>query len=194
VPAFVRWPGNIEAGSVANGIVTHQDWLPTVLAAAGVPDIKEKLLEGHQAGDMTYKVHIDGYNMLPYLTGETEESPREFFFYISDDGEILAIRMQDWKVVLKEQRAKRCALWAEPFVPLRFPKIFHLRRDPFERADENSNTYWDWVIAHAYIVYRMQSLVAQQIEDFAKFPPRQEAASFNLDAVMRQISEGSPAT
>jgi len=194
VPAFVRWPGNIEAGSVANGIVTHQDWLPTFLAAAGEPDIKEKLLEGHKAGDSTYKVHIDGYNMLPYLTGEEKESPREFFFYVSDDGEILAIRMQDWKVVLKEQRAKQLMCWAEPFVALRFPKIFHLRRDPFEKADENSNTYWDWCISHAYIMLQMQGLVAQQVEAFTKFPPRQSPASFNLDGVMRQLSESSPAT
>ena len=109
---------------------------------------------------MTYKVHIDGYNMLPYLSGEAKESPRENFFYISDDGDILAIRMGDWKVVLMEQRAKTLQCWFEPFVPLRAPKIFHLRRDPFERADENSNTYWDWIISHAYIIYMMQGVVA----------------------------------
>jgi arylsulfatase A-like enzyme len=191
VPAFVRWPAKIPAGSVLNGIVTHQDWLPTLLAAAGKPDVVEKLLEGHQAGDKTFKVHIDGYNMLPYLTGEVKESPRNFFFYMSDDGNIMAIRVGDWKLVLLEQRAKALACWFEPFVPLRAPKMFNLRRDPFERADESSNTYWDWVISHAYLMYGMQAIVAQQIEDFVKFPPRQKPASFNLEAVMRKLEDAS---
>mgnify|MGYP000222880612 CR=1 FL=1 len=191
VPAFVRWPGKIEAGSVLNGIVSHQDWLPTFLAAAGDPDVKDKLLTGHKAGDKTFTCHIDGFNMLPYLTGEVEESPRKTFFYISDDGEILAIRYGDWKVVLMEQRAKTLACWFEPFVPLRGPKIFNLRRDPFERADENSNTYWDWLISHAYLIYGMQAIVAQQIDAFVKFPPRQKAAAFNLDAVLRTLEEAS---
>jgi arylsulfatase len=185
----VRWPGKFKAGTVLNGIVTHQDWLATFLAAAGERDIKEKLLKGHKIGKKTYKVHIDGFNMLPYLTGEVKESPRNFHFYISDDGEILAIRIQDWKVVLMEQRAKTLQCWFEPFVKLRAPKIFHLRRDPFERADENSNTYWDWVISHAYIIYGMQAVVANQIENFKKFPPRQKPASFNLDAVLRTLED-----
>jgi len=189
VPTFVRWPAKLKAGTVLNGIVSHQDWLPTLLAAAGAPDVPAKLLEGHKVGDKTYKVHIDGINMLPYLTGETKESPRNFFFYMSDDGDILAIRMMDWKVVLMEQRAQQLLCWFEPFVKLRAPKLFHLRRDPFERADENSNTYWDWVISHVYIIYGMQSLVAQQIGSFQKFPPRQKPASFNLDAVMRTLEE-----
>ena len=157
VPAFVRWPDKFKAGTVLNGIVSGQDWLPTFLAAAGDPDINQKLLKGHHAGDKTFKVHIDGINMLPYLMGEVEESPRTFFVYISDDGDILAIRMGDWKTVLMEQRAKQLMCWVEPFVPLRIPKMFNLRRDPFERADENSNTYWDWVISHAYIMYEMQA-------------------------------------
>ena len=191
VPAFVRWPGKIKPGSVFNGIVTHQDWLATLLAAAGVPDIKEKLLDGYQAGEKTFKVHIDGFNMLPYFMGEIEESPRRSFFYISDDGDILAIRHRDWKVVLMEQRETRLLCWFEPFVPLRGPKIFNLRRDPFERADENSNTYWDWLISHAYLIYGMQALVAEQIEAFRKFPPRQKPASFNLDAVLQQLEEST---
>ncbi|MEI7867865.1 MAG: arylsulfatase [Candidatus Methylumidiphilus sp.] len=191
VPAFVRWSGKIKAGSVMNGIVSHQDWLSTFLAAAGEPDIKEKLLTGHKAGDKTFKVHIDGYNMLPYLCGEVKESLREFFFYISDDGDIMAIRMGDWKVVLMEQRAKGLQCWIEPFVKLRIPKIFHLRRDPFERADENSNTYNDWMISHCYIMYMMQDIVARQIDAFIKFPPRQKPASFNLDAVMRTLEDAS---
>ena len=189
VPAFLRWPARIKAGTVLNGIVTLQDMLPTFLAAAGEPDIKEKLLSGHQAGAKTFKVHLDGFNIMPYLAGEVKESPRNFYFYFSDDGELLALRMNDWKVVLMEQRAKQLMAWLEPFVPLRAPKIFHLRRDPFERADENSNTYWDWVISHIYLMYEMQGLVAQQIEGFVKFPPRQKPASFNLDAVMRQLED-----
>jgi arylsulfatase A-like enzyme len=191
VPAFVRWPAKFKAGTVINGIVSHQDWLPTLLAAAGEPDIKAKLLKGHKAGKKTFKVHIDGHNMLDYLTGKVKESPREFFFYFSDDGDVIAIRMQDWKVVLMEQRAKQLLCWFEPFVPLRAPKMFNLRRDPFERADENSNTYWDWLISHAYIIYAMQGLVAGQIESFKKFPPRQKPASFNLDRVLDGLKDAA---
>jgi arylsulfatase len=191
VPAFVRWPGKIKAGSVLNGIVSHQDWLPTLLAAAGDPDISAKLLDGHKEGDKAFNVHIDGLNMLPYLTGEVDESPRQSFFYISDDGDVLAIRMGDWKMVLAEQRATRMMCWSEPFVKLRLPKMFNLRRDPFERADENSNTYWDWIFDHAFLLYGMQALVAQQIADFVKYPPRQKAAAFNLDEVMRKLADAS---
>jgi arylsulfatase A-like enzyme len=195
VPAFVRWPGKIKAGTVLNGIVSHQDWLPTILAAAGEPKIKEKLLKGHQAGDKTFTCHIDGFNMLPYFTGKVKESPRETFFYISDDGDVLAIRHKDWKVVLMEQREKQLLCWFEPFVKLRGPKIFNLRRDPFERADHNSNTYWDWLISHAYLIYGMQALVAEQIESFKKFPPRQKPGSFNLDSVLESLQDAhTPAT
>jgi arylsulfatase len=191
VPSFARWPGNFEAGKVLNGIVTHQEWLPTLLAAAGEPDIVEKLKQGHAAGDKNFHVHIDGYNILPYLLGETEESPREWFFYASDDGQIMAIRYGDWKAVFYEQRAKTAQLWAEPFVPLRLPKIFNLRRDPFERADENSNSYWDWVLEHIFVIYPMQALAAEQLQSFKEFPPRQKPASFNLDAVMDKMQSAS---
>jgi arylsulfatase A-like enzyme len=191
VPAFVRWPGQFPASTVLNGIVTHQDWLATFLAAAGVPDVKDRLKTGYPAGTKNFKVHIDGFNLLPYLKGEVAESPRQSFFYVSDDGDILGIRMKDWKMVLMEQRATRMQCWAEPFVPLRIPKMFNLRRDPFERADDNSNTYWDWLISHAYLIYAMQAVVAAQIDEFAAFPPRQKAASFNLDAVKRQLEDAS---
>ena len=189
VPAFLRWPGKIKAGTVLNGIVSHQDWLPTLLAAAGEPEISAKLLKGHKAGDKTFKVHIDGKNMLPYLTGEVKASPRDNFFYVSDDGDVIGIRMGDWKVVLAEQRATRMQCWAEPFVKLRLPKLFNLRRDPFERADDNSNTYWDWYFDHVFAIYAMQALVASELEAFAKFPPRQKPASFNLDAVLGQLEQ-----
>jgi arylsulfatase len=195
VPAFLRWPGKIPAGSVKNGIVSHQDWLPTFLAAAGEPDVSEKLLDGHEVDGHHFKSHIDGLNMLPYVMGEVEESPRDTFFYISDDGDVLAIRHNDWKVTLMEQRAKTLALWFEPFVPLRAPRLFNLRQDPFERAIDQSNTYWDWYIDRAFAIYKMQDLVAQQIGTFKAFPPRQKPASFNLDAVLEQLADsGSPAT
>jgi arylsulfatase A-like enzyme len=187
VPAFIRWPGKIKPGTVLNDIVSHQDMLPTLLAAAGDPDITKKLLSGHKAGDKTFKVHIDGFNMLPYFTGQVKESPREFFFYMSDDGEVMAIRRGDWKFVLGEQRAEQLKVWMEPLNKLRLPLIFNLRRDPFERAQHNSNTYYDWLAYHAFKIYEMQALVAGQIEEFEKFPPRQKPASFNLDAVMRQM-------
>jgi arylsulfatase A-like enzyme len=191
VPIFVRWPGAIKPGSVYNDLASHQDWLPTFLAAAGEPDISAKLLDGHKAGEKTFKVHIDGYNLLPYFTGAVKECPRKFFFYISDDGDIMALRMGDWKMVLAEQRAHQLMCWFEPLVKLRAPKMFNLRRDPFERADENSNTYWDWVISHAYLLYGMQAVVAQQIQAFMQFPPRQKPAAFNLDGVLRQIQDGA---
>ena len=191
VPAFMRWPGKIPAGSVKNGIVTHQDWLATFLAAAGEPDVKEKLLDGHEVDGYTYKCHIDGFNMLPYLTEETDESPRDTFFYISDDGDVLAIRHKDWKVHLMEQRATRLQCWFEPFVKLRAPLLFNLRQDPFERAYESSNTYWDWYIDRAFSIYKMQDLVAEQIKIFQKYPPRQKPASFNLDAVLEQLQDSN---
>ncbi len=187
VPAFIRWPGKIEAGTVLNGIVSHQDMLPTLVAAAGDPDIKSKLLAGHKVGSKTFKVHIDGYNLIPYLTGKEKESPRSFFFYMSDDGEVMAVRHKDWKFVLGEQRANQMRVWMEPLNKLRVPLIFNLRRDPFEKAQHNSNTYYDWMMYHAFLLYDMQALVAQQIDDFVKFPPRQRPAAFNLDAVMQQV-------
>jgi arylsulfatase A-like enzyme len=187
VPSFIRWPEKIKAGTVLNGIASHQDMLPTLLAAAGDDDIKTKLLDGYALDGMTYKVHIDGFNLLPYLCGETDKSPRETVFYFSDDGELIAIRHNDWKTVLMEQRAKLLQIWMEPFVPLRAPKIFNLRRDPFERADEYSNTYYDWLFDHVFLIAGMQGLVEAEIENFIAYPPRQKPASFNLEAVMRQL-------
>ncbi len=191
VPCFVRWPGKFEAGKVLNDIVTHQEWLPTMLAAAGEPDIVEKLKKGHNAGDKTFKVKIDGYNVLPYLTGESDKSPRDWFFYTNDDGGVVAIRYGDWKAVFAEQRAKTMKLWAEPFVELRLPKIFNLRQDPFERADENANGYWNWLIEHVFVIYPMQALAAEQIKSFVEFPPRQKPAAFNLDSVLEKMQEAS---
>ena len=193
VPCFLRWPGKIKAGTVLNGIFSHQDMLPTLLAAAGEPDINQKLLNGHKAGNKTFNVCIDGINMLPYLTGEVKESPRNYFFYVSDDGGIMAIRVGDYKLVFEVQRAFQMNVWAEPFVKLRVPHMFNLRRDPFERADFNSNTYWDWMVDHAPYLYLTQAVVAAQIENFVKYPPRQKAASFNLDAVMASLAPAQAA-
>jgi arylsulfatase len=163
--------------------------LPTLLAAAGDADINQKLLKGHKVGNKTFKVHIDGYNMLPYLTGAVTESPRKAFFYMSDDGEVMAVRMGDWKAVLAEQKAHQMRVWMEPLEKLRVPLIFNLRRDPFERAQHNSNTYYDWMLSHAFLLYEMQALVAREVDDFVKYPPRQKPAAFNLDEVMRQVQE-----
>lgn len=184
MPAFLRWPKHIPAGSVVNGIVLHQEILPTLLAAAGDDKIKEKLLDWHKIGEMTYKVHIDGFNMLPYLAGKVDESPRKSFVYMSDDGDVIAIRIGDCKCVLAEQRAARLDCWIGPFVKLRAPKLFKLRRDPFERAGDNSNTDWDWCLSHTFVMYGMQALVASMIPSFVAFPPRQKPASFNLDSVL----------
>jgi arylsulfatase A-like enzyme len=196
VPSMVRWPGRIEAGSVSNAIMHHMDWLPTLLAAAGTDDIKERLKDGNvRAIGRKYKVHLDGYNFLPFLTGETEESPRREIFYFSDDGDLTALRYNDWKIVFMEQRVEATLqAWAEPFVPLRMPLIFNLRRDPYERSQITSNTYYDWLLDRVYLLVPAQAYVANFLETFKEFPPRQKAASFSLDQVMEQLSEnvGSP--
>ncbi len=189
VPSFARWPGKFEAGKALNGITSHQDWLPTLVAAAGNPDVKQNLLDGYEG----FNVHIDGYDLLPYLLGETDVCPRDSFFYVNDDGALVALRGGDWKVVFQEQRAKTMALWAEPFVPLRLPKIFNLRRDPFERADENSNSYWEWHLDHVYIMYISQNLVANEIQSLIDYPPRQEPASFNLDGILETLESSTSA-
>jgi arylsulfatase A-like enzyme len=189
VPAFIRWPGKIKAGTVLNGVVSHIDMLPTLLAAAGDLEVKEKLLNGYKVGSQTYKVHLDGYNMIPYLTGQVKESPRPAVFYFSDDGDLMAVRAGDWKLCFMVQRALSTNVWAEPMVKLRLPHIFNLRRDPFERAEFNSNVYWDWVMDHVPQLYLVQGLVAQQIESYVKYPPRQKPASFNLDEVLAQVSK-----
>jgi len=188
VPCFMRWPGKIKAGSVLNGIVSHIDMFPTLLAAAGNPDVTKQLLEGCTVGGKKFNVHLDGYNMIPYLTGEVKETPRPAIMYFSDDGEVIAVRVGDWKFNLAVQRANTMKLWAEPFVKLRLPYIVSMRRDPFERAEYNSNTYMDWMVDHVPQMYLMQGFVAEQIASFVKFPPRQKPASFNLDAVLAQVS------
>ena len=193
VPAMVRWPGQIEAGSVTNEIVHHMDWLPTFLAVAGDADIKAKLMRGGvQAIGRSYKVHLDGYNILPLLTGQTDTSPRHEIFYFSDDGDLTALRYDDWKLIFMEQRVEATLqAWAEPFVPLRVPLIFNLRRDPYERAQKTSNTYYDWLLDRAYLLVPAQTYIAGFLQTFVEFPPRQKAASFSLDQVMEKLAPTS---
>jgi arylsulfatase A-like enzyme len=188
VPAVLRWPGKIAAGSVSTEIVSHHDWLPTLLAAAGEPQIKEKLLQKHEAAGETFRVHIDGYNILPCLTGKEKKSPRQGFIYFNDDGDLVALRYDNWKIVFMEQRAKGTLdVWAEPFVALRVPKLFNLRTDPFERADTTSNTYWDWILSKCYLVMAAQGIVGEFLATFKDFPPRQKAASFTIDQAMQKM-------
>jgi arylsulfatase len=188
VPEVIRWPGHIPAGVVSNEIVQHHDWLPTFLAAAGDTTVVDDLKAGKQIGDVAYKVHIDGYDLLPYLTGAVEHSPRKGMVYFSDDGDVLALRFDNWKVVFMEQRARgTLQVWSDPFVALRVPKIFNLRTDPYERADVTSNTYWQWVLENAYLVMAAQPLIADFLQTFVEYPPRQKAASFTIDQAMDKL-------
>ena len=191
---MIRWPGKIPAGVVSNEIVQHHDWFPTFLAAAGEPDIVEKLKKGHKVSlrgeDKEFKVHLDAYNLLPYLTGEVDASPREGFVYFSDDCDVLGVRYDNWKVVFMEQRCEgTLRIWAEPFTPLRVPKLFNLRTDPFERADVTSNTYYDWFLDRDYLVFYAGAIVTQFLETFKEFPPRQEAASFTINHAVAKLHE-----
>ena len=188
IPELIRWPGKIQAGAVSNEIVQHHDWLPTFLAAAGEPDIVAKLKAGHDAAGKHFKVHLDGYNLLPYLTGAAPKSPREGFIYFDDDGDLVAVRFDNWKAVFDEQVvAGTLRIWAQPFTKLRIPLFFNLRTDPFERADITSNSYWDWYLSKAYLIMAAQSIVGRFLATFAEFPPRQKAASFTIDQIMAKM-------
>jgi arylsulfatase len=190
VPMLARWSGKIPAGVVSNEIIAHQDWLPTLLAAAGEPDIAEKLKHGHQAGDKSFKVHLDGYNFLPYFTGQVEKGPRPGFIYFSDDGDLVGLRYDNWKFVFAEQRVQgTIQIWAEPFVFLRVPKIFNLRTDPFERADITSNTYFDWMLDRVFLTYAAQFIVKNFLDTFVEFPPRMKPASFSIDQVLEKMEQ-----
>ncbi len=188
VPAMVRWPGKIKPNTVSNDIMSHMDWLPTLLAAAGDPDIKQKLLKGHTAGNKTFKVHLDGYNFLPYLTGKEKQGPRQEFFYFSDDGDLVGLRYDNWKIVFAQQRQRgTLAIWGEPFVHTRLPWLYNLRTDPYERATITSNTYWDWYLNHVFLLVPAQDIVGNFLKTFKEYPPRQKAASFTIDEVMKKL-------
>jgi arylsulfatase A-like enzyme len=190
VPCVVRWPGKIKPGSVSNQIIAHHDWLPTIVAMAGDENVSDKLRQGHTIGDMTYKVHLDGYNLVPYFSGQATKSPRESFLYCNDDQQLTGLRYDNWKFVFMEQRATgTLRVWAEPFTTLRVPKIFNLRSDPYERADVTSNTYYDWLIDHAFMLVPAQDYVGKFLMTFKEYPQRQKAASFNLDEVLQKLQE-----
>jgi arylsulfatase len=187
VPCVIRWPGVIKPGTVSSEICAHEDMMPTLLAAAGDPNIVEECLKGHKAGGQSYKVHLDGYNLMPALKGETKEWPRKEMMYWSDDGDLMALRYDRWKVHFLEQRAQGMKVWIEPFVKLRFPTLIDLRADPFEKAPEDSIYYADWSAHRMFVMVPAQAYVARWISSFKDFPPRQKPASFSIDEVMRKL-------
>jgi arylsulfatase len=193
VPAFVRWPGKFLAGETLNGIVAHEDWMVTFLAAAGMADVKERLMTGGDFGGRTYRAHPDGYNQLDYLSGKAKDSPRKEFWYVNDDGQIVAARYQDWKVVFLENRGEAFGVWREPWTELRLPLLFHLRRDPFEKSQHNSNTYNDWFLDRPFVIVPIQALAARFLKTMQEYPPSQAPGSFNLskiEAALRQSHGG----
>jgi arylsulfatase len=189
VPLAVRWPELIEGGRIVNGIVSLEDLVPTLMAAVGEPDIKEKLKKGHKIGDTTYKVHLDGYNFLPYVTGESDEWPRKEFFYFTDDGDLAAIRWNNWKVLFLEQRAHGWEVWADPMVPLRMPRLYNLRSDPFERAENEAIGYAQWFFDRMFAFVPAQTIVKEFMQTFVEFPPRQKPASFSIEQADEQITQ-----
>ena len=190
VPCAIRWPGVIKPGTILNDIVAHEDMLPTLMAAVGQPDIKEKLLSGYKAGDNTFKVHLDGYNQMDYFAGKGAD-PRKEFFYFNDDGSLVALRYSEWKIVFAEQREHGFGVWEEPFVTLRLPKLFNLRSDPFETADEEGMDYERWRIEHVFLLVPAQGFVGQFLSTFKEFPPRQKAGSFGIDQVLDKLTTGA---
>lgn len=190
IPMLVRWPGKIASGSVSNEIVQHHDWLPTFLAMAGEPDIVEKAKMGVNAIGRQYRNHIDGYNLLPYLTGKENKSPRQLFVYLSDDNDILALRFDNWKVVFMEQRCQgTLQVWQEPFTRLRVPKLYNLRTDPYEFADITSNSYYEWFLYHDYIALGSLAITQKWADTFKDFPPIQRPNTFTIDDALRTLSE-----
>ncbi len=190
VPCAIRWPGVIEPGTLQNDIFAHEDMLPTLLAAAGDPDVKEKLLKGMKVGNKTFKVHLDGYNVSDALAGRSG-SPRHEFFYFNDDGSLVGLRYDQWKVVFAEQRGHGLDVWQEPFVPLRLPKLFNLRSDPFETADHESMDYGRWRVEHAFVLVPAQQYVGQFLTTFKEFPPSQKPGSFGIDQALESLQRGA---
>ncbi|MCP4263816.1 MAG: arylsulfatase [Planctomycetes bacterium] len=188
VPSFVRWPGKIKAGSVSNEIMSHLDWLPTLVAAAGEAQVKDKLLKGYKADGKKYKVHLDGYNFLPYMTGQEEKGPRKEFFYFSDGGDLMALRYNNWKVhFMVQDQPGTLEIWQREFRGLRMPYIFNLRTDPFEQATITSNTYWDWYIDHAWVMYPLGDVVGGFLKTFKDYPPRMKAGSWDMGKALEKL-------
>ena len=183
----IRWPGVIKPGTVSNDMFSHTDMLPTLAAVAGDPDVVEKLKKGYKSGNKTFKVHIDGYNLLPFFKGEVKDNPRKGFLYWSDDGDLMALRVGDWKCTFMEQRAHGIGVWVEPLVPLRVPQLCHLRSDPFERAAEDASMFHDkWMIDRAFMLVPAQAIVGEFLKTFQEFPPRQKPASFSIDQALEK--------
>ena len=183
VPAMVRWPGKIPAGSISNDIMSHLDWMPTLAAAAGDTKLKADMLKGKSFGKKSAKIHLDGYNFLPYLTGKEKKGPRDVYHYLNDEAFPVAIRVGDWKMTYAENRGKTMALWTEPFTMLRMPKVTNLRRDPWGRAEENSNSYYDWMINKAPYIYLGLATTAEFLSTFKAYPPSQAPGSWSVEAV-----------
>ncbi|WP_041402894.1 arylsulfatase [Planctopirus limnophila] len=191
VPCFVRWPGRFPAGKTLNGIVSHEDWLPTLAAAAGASDIKQKLAQGVELNGRKYRNYVDGYNQLDYFGGKTDQSPRNEFIYVNDDGQIVALRYDAWKAVFLENRGEAFGVWREPFTELRVPLLFNLRRDPFERSQHNSNTYNDWFLDRVFVITPMQQMAGKFLMTMKEYPPSQTPGSFNLEKIQKMIEAGA---
>jgi arylsulfatase A-like enzyme len=191
VPAFIRWPGHFPKAVTLNGVVAHEDWLPTFAAIAGAPDIKEKLAEGVELNGRKYRNYIDGMNQLDYLTGKTKEPPRKQFIYVNDDGQIVAMRYNAWKAVFLENRGQAFGVWREPFTELRVPLLFNLRRDPFEKAQHNANTYNDWFLDRVFVVVPLQQIAGEFLKTMQEYPPSQSPGSFNLEKIQKTIEEAA---
>ena len=190
VPCAIRWPGVIKAGTVFNEVFSHTDMLPTLAAAAGEPDAVEKLKKGYKSGKNTFKVHIDGFNLLPFLKGEVKENPRKGFLYWSDDGDLMCLRVGNWKCTFMEQRAHGMKVWQEPLVPLRVPDIYNLRTDPFERATEDATMFYEkWKTDRAFLLVPAQAIVGEFLKTFKDFPPRQKPASFSIDQALEKARQ-----
>jgi arylsulfatase A-like enzyme len=189
VPALVRWPGRFPAGSTLNGIVAHEDWMVTfaAAAAAGMPDVKERPMRGDNLAGRRYRAHPDGYNMFDYFSGKTKEPPRKEFWYVNDDGQVVAARYEDWKVVFLENRGKAFGVWREPFTELRVPLLFHMRRDPFEKAQHNATVYNDWFMSRVFVIVPIQGLAAQFLQTMEDYPPSQSPGSFNLTKIEEKL-------
>jgi arylsulfatase len=187
VPAFLRWPGKFPAGVTLNGIAAHEDWLPTFAAVAGDTDVKERLLKGTTVNGRSYRAHLDGYNQLDYLTGKSKDSPRNEFIYVNDDGQVVAMRYQDWKSVFLENRGQAFGVWREPFVELRVPLLFNLRRDPFERAQHNANVYNDWLLDRVFILAPLNTIAGNFLLSMKDYPPSATPGSFNLANIQKKI-------
>ncbi len=191
VPAFIRWTGHFPAGVTLNGIVAHEDWLPTFAATAGATDIKEKLAKGVELNGRKYRNYIDGLNQLDYLSGKAKEPGRKEFIYVNDDGQIVAMRYDAWKAVFLENRGEAFGVWREPFTQLRVPLLFNLRRDPFEKSQHNSNTYNDWFLDRVFIMVPLQQVAGKFLMSMKEYPPSQTPGSFNLEKIQKTIEESA---